>query len=48
LPVVLSDDVPAGHLGIVFGSVDESAAAIRGALLYDPDSVITQLKLATT
>ena len=48
LPVVLSDDVPRGTLGIVFGSVDESGSDSAATLLYEPANVITQLKLATT
>jgi anaerobic selenocysteine-containing dehydrogenase len=47
LPVVLCDDVPRGTLGIVFGSVDESGSDRAATLLYEPASVITQLKLAT-
>jgi NADH-quinone oxidoreductase subunit G len=48
LPVVLSDDIPRGTLGIVFGSVDESGSDSAATLLYEPANVITQLKLATT
>jgi predicted molibdopterin-dependent oxidoreductase YjgC len=48
LPVVLSDDMPRGTLGIVFGSVDESGSDSAATLLYEPGNVITQLKLATT
>jgi assimilatory nitrate reductase catalytic subunit len=48
LPVTLSDEMPRGTLGIVFGGVDESGSTGTSALLYDPSGVITQLKLATT
>jgi predicted molibdopterin-dependent oxidoreductase YjgC len=48
LPVVLSDDIPRGTLGIVFGSVDETGSHSAVTLLYERGNVITQLKLATT
>jgi NADH-quinone oxidoreductase subunit G len=48
LPVALNDQIPRGTMGIVFGGVDATGGAETTALLYDPSSVITQLKLATT
>jgi NADH-quinone oxidoreductase subunit G len=48
LPVVLSDDIPRGTLGIVFGSVDESGSDSAATRLFESANVITQLKLATT
>jgi anaerobic selenocysteine-containing dehydrogenase len=48
LSVVLSDDAPRGTIGVVFGSLDDEGHAGTTAALYDPASVITQMKLETT
>jgi NADH-quinone oxidoreductase subunit G len=48
LPVVLSDDTPRGTISVVFGSLDDEGHDGTTAALYDPTSVITQMKLETT
>ena len=47
LPVVLSDDTPRGTITVVFGSLDDEGHDSTTAALYDPASVITQMKLET-
>jgi NADH-quinone oxidoreductase subunit G len=47
LPVVLSDDAPRGTISVVFGSLDDEGHDGTAAALYDPTSVITQMKLET-
>ena len=48
LPVMLSDETPRGTLEVVFGALDESDDDAPVRALFDPGSVITQVKLATT
>jgi NADH-quinone oxidoreductase subunit G len=47
LSVVLSDDAPRGTISVVFGSLDDEGHDGTTAALYDPTSVITQMKLET-
>ncbi len=47
LPVVMNDDTPRGTIGIVFGSLDDEGHDRTPGALYDPTSVITQMKLET-
>ena len=48
LPVALSDQTPRGTIGVVFGSVDENGSDHAAGQLFDPTSVISQMKLETT
>jgi anaerobic selenocysteine-containing dehydrogenase len=47
LPVVMNDDNPRGTIGIVFGSLDDEGHDGTAGALYDPTSVISQMKLET-
>jgi NADH-quinone oxidoreductase subunit G len=47
LPVTLSDQTPRGTLDVVFGSIDENGDDGAARSLFDPTSVITQVKLET-
>jgi NADH-quinone oxidoreductase subunit G len=47
LPVTLSDQTPRGTLDVVFGSVDLDGNDAAARSLYNPTSVITQVKLET-
>jgi len=47
LPVTLSDQTPRGTLDVVFGSIDELGDDGAARSLFDPSSVITQVKLET-
>ncbi|MGC2174559.1 MAG: NADH-quinone oxidoreductase subunit NuoG [Acidimicrobiales bacterium] len=47
LPVVMNDDTPRGTIGIVFGSLDDEGHDGTAGALYDPTSVISQMKLET-
>ncbi len=47
VPVALSDDTPRGVIGVVFGSLDDEGHDETPGALYDPESVITQMKLET-
>ncbi len=47
LPVTLSDQTPRGTLDLVFGSIDDNGDDGAARSLFDPTSVITQVKLET-
>ena len=48
LPVVLNDQTPRGVIEVVFGAVDEDASTTTTPALFDSESVITQVRLATS
>jgi NADH-quinone oxidoreductase subunit G len=48
LPVVLNDQTPRGVIEVVFGAVDEDASTTTTRALFDSQSVITQVRLATS
>ncbi|HWD96027.1 MAG TPA: NADH-quinone oxidoreductase subunit NuoG [Acidimicrobiales bacterium] len=47
LQVAMSDETPRGTIGVVFGSLDEEGHDGTTSALYDPTSVIMQMKLET-
>ncbi len=48
LPVVLNDQTPRGVIEVAFGAVDEDASTTTTPALFDSESVITQVRLATS
>ena len=48
LPVVLNDQTPRGVIEVVFGAVDEDDSTTTTPALFDSESVITQVRLATS
>jgi NADH-quinone oxidoreductase subunit G len=48
VPVTLSDATPRGVLDVVFGAVDDDGSDGVARALFDPASIITQVRLATS
>jgi anaerobic selenocysteine-containing dehydrogenase len=47
MPVSMNDETPRGTFGVVFGSIDEDGSGLAASTLFDPATVITQVRLET-
>jgi NADH-quinone oxidoreductase subunit G len=47
MPVSMNDETPRGTFGVVFGSLDEDGSGLAASVLFDPATVITQVRLET-
>jgi NADH-quinone oxidoreductase subunit G len=47
MPVSMNDEMPRGTFGVVFGSLDEDGSGLAASTLFDPATVITQVRLET-